>query len=90
MFYGSKTFSISPAEKSAANLPFASSIISTKLVDYNIDSDLALLTMGFKRQADSYAARKMAVELRDTVVAFALPAEFESLQTDLNFILYFS
>ena len=97
MVNGNKTFLISPAEKSAINQ--TDSIISTILVDYDKESDLALLAMVFGSEADSNAAQEMtgfgsglkfepndpACKLCQNVYAFGCPAEFESSVTDSNF-----
>ena len=103
MLNGGKNFLISPAEESSIftgyKIDKKKAIISTKLVDYDRESDLALLTMVYKNQPESGTAQDFtgfgsglvfdpndpACKLLDTVYAFGCPAEFESSVTDSNF-----
>ena len=96
MLNGGATFSVSPAEKSA--IKQVKAVISAKLVDYDRESDLALLTMVFKNQIESSLAQEFigfgsglhlepndpACKLLETVYAFGSPAEFETIVTDSN------
>ena len=97
MLNGGATFSVSPAEESA--IEQIKAVMSAKLVDYDKESDLALLTMVFGKEADSNAAQEMtgfgsglkfepndpACKLCENVYAFGCPAKFESSVTDSNF-----
>ena len=56
MLNGGEFFSVSPAEKSA--IKDIEAVISAKLVDYDRESDLALLTMVFKNKPESDTAQE--------------------------------
>ena len=89
---GSEKFTVSPAEESSINK--VKSKISAKLIYFDKQSDLALLTMAFQNKADSDLVQDYTgfsnglrfdpnePRLLDTVYAFGCPAEFESSVTD--------